>query len=552
MSLTLLAIALNDQPLSQPITACFDASGGTIGRADHNTMALPDPERHISRLQAEVVSRGTTYLIRNVGAANPIVVAGRTVNRGETAMLEHGDEVRIGGYLLKIDCRDLETTQGITRGRALHTLTPQPSTPAQAPRAPALSSANPFAALLGNAAPSPGGPASDPFADLLPPPAGVTPGSAAVAPAAASPPRLPDDFDLFAAPPPPAPAPAPTDPFADLVPAGPAPDIDRAFGLDGGRARDALADFMADMAAPPSAKAGDLLAGGVPLDPLALFGGPAPPPPSAASAGPAQADDLPGVYAAYTPPRAGPLPAPPAPPAMRPSPPRPAAGPSPAAPGPPAGAPAPTAFDAAAHRDKPDLDAAWQAFCAGAGIDLPVPAGSAAQRMEVLGRIMRSAIEGTLQLMAVRASTKHELRAMVTVIQPRSNNPLKFSPDAKSAIEQLLQPPARGFLDGPAAMDDAMHDLVGHSIGTVAGMRAAIGGMLDRFAPEALESKLVGGSLLDSVLPMNRKARLWELYLQQYQSIRDEAQDDFHTLFGKAFLAAYEQQIERLKQGRQP
>ena len=96
MSLTLLAIALNDQPLSQPITACFDASGGTIGRADHNTMALPDPERHISRLQAEVVSRGTTYLIRNVGAANPIVVAGRTVNRGETAMLEHGDEVRIG------------------------------------------------------------------------------------------------------------------------------------------------------------------------------------------------------------------------------------------------------------------------------------------------------------------------------------------------------------------------------------------------------------------------------------------------------------------------
>ncbi|MDZ7591875.1 MAG: type VI secretion system-associated FHA domain protein TagH [Rubrivivax sp.] len=549
MPLTLLAIALNDQPLSQPITACFDASGGTIGRADHNTMALPDPERHISRLQAEVVSRDTTFMIRNVGAANPISVAGRTVNRGETAMLEHGDEVRIGGYLLKVDCRDLETTQDITRGRALHTLTPQPSTPPPAPRAPALSSANPFADLLGNVPPPPGGPVSDPFADLLPPPAGVTPGSAAVAPAAPLPPRLPDDFDLFAAPLPPAPAPAPTDPFADLVPAGPAPDIDRAFGLDGGRARDALADFMADMAAPPSTRPGDPQAGGVPLDPLALFGGPAPPAPPAASAGPAQADDLPGVYAAYSPPRAA---LPPAPPAMRPSPPRPAAGPPSAAPVPPAVAPAATAFDAAAHRDRPDLDAAWQAFCAGAGIDLPVPAGSAAQRLEALGRIMRSAIEGTLQLMAVRASTKHELRAMVTVIQPRSNNPLKFSPDAKSAIEQLLQPAARGFLDGPAAMDDAMHDLVGHSIGTVAGMRAAIGGMLDRFAPEALESKLVGGSLLDSLLPMNRKARLWELYLQQYQSIRDEAQEDFHALFGKAFLAAYEQQIERLKQGRQP
>ena len=46
---------------------------------------------------------------------------------------------------------------------------------------------------------------------------------------------------------------------------------------------------------------------------------------------------------------------------------------------------------------------------------------------------------------------------------------------------------------------------------------------------------------------MNRKAKLWELYLQHYESIRDEAQEDFHTLFGRAFLAAYEQQLERLR-----
>ena len=54
--------------------------------------------------------------------------------------------------------------------------------------------------------------------------------------------------------------------------------------------------------------------------------------------------------------------------------------------------------------------------------------------------------------MAVRAATKHELRAQVTVIQSRNNNPLKFSPDAQAALEQLLQPPVRGFLPGPAAM----------------------------------------------------------------------------------------------------
>jgi len=92
---------------------------------------------------------------------------------------------------------------------------------------------------------------------------------------------------------------------------------------------------------------------------------------------------------------------------------------------------------------------------------------------------------------------------------------------------------------------------VGHSIGTVAGMRAAIEGMLGRFDPAALEAKLAGGSMLDSLLPMNRRARLWDLYLQHHEAIREEAQEDFHNLFGKAFLAAYEQQIERLRLEKQ-
>ena len=168
--------------------------------------------------------------------------------------------------------------------------------------------------------------------------------------------------------------------------------------------------------------------------------------------------------------------------------------------------------------------------------------------MREMGLILRRAVEGTLQLIAVRASTKHELRAGVTVIQQANNNPLKFSPDAKAGLEQMIQPPMRGFLTGPAAMQDAMHDLVGHSIGTVAGMRAAVEGMLDRFAPQALESKLVGGGMFDSVLPGHRKAKLWDMYMQQHGAIREEAQEDFHNLFGKAFLAAYEQQVERLKQ----
>jgi len=614
MTLTLLAVALNDQPLSQPIVAQFDAAGGTIGRADHNTMALPDPERHISRLQAEVVVRGRGFVIRNVGGANPIVAAGRTLSRGDATALTDGDEIRIGGYLLRAQCSDDAVSGDTTRGRARFATTAGRATAgptAQAPRqqpagkrgsrpaaAPAaedsaaegISEANPFAELLGAPAPGlAGAPSADPFADLLPPPAGVTPDSAALPPPGApdAPARLPDDFDPFATP---APRPAAPDAtsapaggsgvFGDLVPgAGPAGGafddiapaaapraIDEMFGLGpDASGHDPLAGFLADLGQLASDTQVDARASGrppaadrrdegspLPLDPLALFGGAASPP---ADAEFPQSDHVAAIHTAFSPPRRADEAAASAP-AVAPTTAAVASWREAAAADAPASRGASGQARAAGGQrvegatklasDAQDAAAAWAALCAGAGIELPMPTSTSGETFERIGRILRAAVEGTLQLVAVRASTKHELRAAVTVIRPRDNNPLKFAPDARAALEQLLQPAARGFLDGPAAMDDAMRDLVGHSIGTVAGMRAAIAGMLDRFAPEALQAKMVAPTVFDSLLPMNRKARLWELYLQHYGAIREEAEDDFHTLFGKAFLAAYEQQVERL------
>ena len=576
MILTLLAVSLNDQALSRPITARFDSRGGTIGRADHSTMALPDPERVISRKQAEVVFMGEGFMIRNLGAANPITVAGRALAQGETAPLRDGDEVGVGSYRLRAQLHTEAPPVSVPRSQPqpsrapATTAAPAPEASAALPAMPArratiaphpvppshgLSSDNPFADLLGAAAPAsdPFGDllgraapaASDPFAGMMAAPAGLGARSAAVAPAPTAVPRLPDDFDPFA--PPPAqpaakhsgplsaspdpfdqraaaepPAAAATDPFAGLVPAAGFGSIDSAFGLAAATHGDddPLARFSADLAGGPPAAGG----GGMSTDPLQLFGGAAPAPPAFQAA---QRDDLPALHGAFTPPRVQ----------------------ASAAVHPPLQASRSAAPQATAGDDEALL---WQAFCEGAGVQLPLPPGQGPERLRAVGHIFRAAVDGTLQLMAVRASTKHEMRADVTQIQASSNNPLKFAPDAATGIEQLVQPPTRGFMPGPAAMEDAMHDLVGHAIGTVAGMRAAIEGMLDRFDPAALEKQLVGGSVLDSLLPMNRKARLWELYLQHHRGIREEAQEDFHTLFGKAFIAAYEQQVDRLKGRKTP
>jgi FHA domain-containing protein len=154
--------------------------------------------------------------------------------------------------------------------------------------------------------------------------------------------------------------------------------------------------------------------------------------------------------------------------------------------------------------------------------------------------------------MQARAATKHELRAQVTMIAPQANNPLKFAPDGQSAMAQLVGKRFAGFMPPVEAMRNAFDDLRAHQVGMTAGMRAALQEVLQRFAPTQLEQRITEHSLWDSVLPSARKSRLWDLYTDMYQQIKNEAEDEFHSLFGDVFLKTYGQEVERLsKRGRE-
>ncbi|SPE25110.1 hypothetical protein SBBP1_30007 [Burkholderiales bacterium] len=375
MSLVLRATSLNEKPLSRPLIGRFDERGGQIGRSDNVTFTLPDPERMISRVQAQVVHGDEGYWIENVSAANPILHNGRALSSGMRVALHDGDELGIGGYKLVVAFESDETSATILRGR--------------------------------------------------------------------------------------------TEPLP----------IDR----------------PAPASAPPAS---------------------APPAAGAAAARPAAE--------AERPPEAGPRKA--------------AARPRPSAPG------AGTAVSG---------EALWQGFVEGAGVELPLPNGPSPELLSAIGAMMKIAVEGIHRLVAMRAVAKSEMQAEVTMIQVRGNNPLKFSPDAAVALQLLLQPPARGFLAGPSALRDALIDLQSHQIGVMAGMRAALDAVLDRFDPAQLEGQLSGRSMLDSLVPAHRRARLWELYLEHYRSLREEAQDDFNRLFGEAFREAYEEQVRRLEAAAQ-
>ncbi len=164
-----------------------------------------------------------------------------------------------------------------------------------------------------------------------------------------------------------------------------------------------------------------------------------------------------------------------------------------------------------------------------------------------VGVLLREATQGTVDLLSARSATKREVRANATMIMQRENNPLKFSPNADAALAHLLQPDISGFMGATEAMRDAYLDLRAHQFGVMAGMRSALSGLLQRFLPANLEQRLSSGSKLASLLPMARRSQLWEAYLTLHQDISQEAEDNFHALFGREFLRAYEEQIARFK-----
>jgi len=224
-------------------------------------------------------------------------------------------------------------------------------------------------------------------------------------------------------------------------------------------------------------------------------------------------------------------PAAPAPPPERTTP-----APAPAAPQ-PAALPA-SAAGTATH------DELLRALLAGAGLrGIEIPGGLTPQLMNQLGNLLHEATRGLIDLLAARANAKRQARADMTVIVTKDNNPLKFSPNVETALAQLLVPRGRGFMPPLRAVGDAYEDLRMHQQGFMAGMRSALALILTRFDPHELEQRLSDHSMVTSLLPTTRKARLWDMFGALYGDISKEAESDFHALFGEEFLRAYQAHV---------
>src|SRR4029077_15322070 len=259
-------------------------------------------------------------------------------------------------------------------------------------------------------------------------------------------------------------------------------------GPKGSNAPDFLpADFLSEKPASPS----QAQIPGSLEDLLGMF-----PSSGKATPGPSVPDHGPEIHTPYSPPVAKPEPVVRPEPVMKPRPEAPPPLPRPSAPA------APVTQPVSVGPASPQDQALLRAFLQGAGISGLQSKSLTPETMEAIGKLLREAVHGTLDLLRARGLTKSEMRADVTMTMAQDNNPLKFSPTVEAALTQLLSSQVHGFMPPLRAMKDAYDDLRAHQLGFLAGMRAALEEVLARFAPPELAKRLTEQSMLDDLLPM--------------------------------------------------
>ncbi|OJA46046.1 hypothetical protein BGV67_23545 [Burkholderia ubonensis] len=200
----------------------------------------------------------------------------------------------------------------------------------------------------------------------------------------------------------------------------------------------------------------------------------------------------------------------------------------------------------AAHAPEPATpDALLRAFFEGAGIDAADPNRWSAEQLYIAGQLLALFANGTVELLSSRSILKREVKAHMTMLLDRENNPLKLLPDGGAVLRQMFGLPLPGFMSPQSAVSDAFQDLHAHQIGMVAGMRAALMDLLTRFSPQRLrERDDTPAPWYEKHLPVLYKARMWDRYAATHRDTVFAIEDDFASVFGKAFLAAYDAEVE--------
>jgi type VI secretion system protein ImpI len=218
--------------------------------------------------------------------------------------------------------------------------------------------------------------------------------------------------------------------------------------------------------------------------------------------------------------------------------------PAPVAPPPAAVPPVPLVLAsgqvAASVAGKPDDlsgQAFLRAFCEGAEISTDAIGKLApADFARELGRTMRVVTSEMMALLQDRATTKRFTKGGDrTMIGAKNNNPLKFLPDAKQALEVMFVAPRDGFLKGGDSVVAGMADIRRHQMAVFAAIQPALIKLLSDLAPESIDDGSGGGLLGGGA----NKKKSWDTFVERWDAKAGAHENGMLDVFLQHFAESY-------------
>lgn len=182
------------------------------------------------------------------------------------------------------------------------------------------------------------------------------------------------------------------------------------------------------------------------------------------------------------------------------------------------------------------------AFCAGAGLDASNFIGEDPERVLYrAGAMYKQMVLGLGDLLSERHSVKSDLNMDRTTVGASGNNPFKWAPTRRVAID-LLRERNDGFLSGQAALKVSFEDLKKHALCLMAGSRSAVNLVFDRLAPTQIEEEARG----TYKLRLNKADACWRHYQHHHEALTAETNESSKNAINAAFRKGYEQCLREL------
>jgi predicted component of type VI protein secretion system len=177
-----------------------------------------------------------------------------------------------------------------------------------------------------------------------------------------------------------------------------------------------------------------------------------------------------------------------------------------------------------------------EAFCEGAGLDASLLSSEEPEEiMRRAGAVYRQMVLGVGDLMAERDRARARYKLSRTTIGGAHNNPFKWAPTQRLAIDLLLAG-SGSFLSGPAALQASFRDVKRHLIATFAGLHGSLRAAVATFAPDKLDVAVTARA----TLLKSRGSVLGEEIAARHADLTRQLDGGEGDTLERAFVAAYD------------